>query len=136
MPFRTPCHVDDTVQSHHLTYAAFSELLGANHEGEAIMATFMLFLQWTEQGVRNVKDFGNRHQSARAAAEKLGGRIVSTYLTTGEYDVVATVDMPNGEAMSQLALSIAASGNARTTTVRAYSVDEFAKLASGIPTFS
>jgi uncharacterized protein with GYD domain len=95
------------------------------------MATFLRFLKWTEQGARSVKDVGKRAQSARVVTEKLGGRIVSTYLTTGAYDVVVTVEMPNGEAMSRMALSIAASGNTRTT-VRAYSVDEFTKLVAEI----
>jgi uncharacterized protein with GYD domain len=85
------------------------------------MPTFICFLNWTEQGVKNAKDAGKRHQAAKAMAEKLGGRVLSTYVTTGQYDVVATVEMPSGEAMAKFATAVAASGNARTTTVRAFS---------------
>jgi uncharacterized protein with GYD domain len=50
---------------------------------------------------------------------KLGGRLVSAYVTTGQYDVVLTVEMPNGDAMTKFAVSLTSTGNARTTTVRA-----------------
>jgi uncharacterized protein with GYD domain len=99
------------------------------------MATFICFLNWTDQGVKNAKDAGKRHQAAKNMAEKLGGRLLSSYVTTGQYDVVATVDMPNGEAMAKFVMAISASGNARTTTVRAFPVDEFAKLAAEAPSF-
>ena len=66
-------------------------------------------------------------------AEKLGGRLLSAYVTTGQYDVVATVEMPNGEAMVKFAAAVSASGNARTTTVRGYSPKEFFKLAAEVP---
>ena len=36
-------------------------------------------------------------QVAKHMAENLGGKLLSAYVTTGQYDVVATVEMPNGE---------------------------------------
>jgi uncharacterized protein with GYD domain len=33
-------------------------------------------------------------------AEKLGGKLLSAYVTTGQYDVALTLEMPNGEAMA------------------------------------
>src|SRR5579862_3120863 len=97
------------------------------------MPTFICFLNWTERGVKAAKDAGKRSQAAKKLAEKLGGKVVSAYVTTGQYDVVATVDMPSGDAMAKFALGIASSGNARTTTVRAFPVEEFAKLAADAP---
>ena len=55
-------------------------------------------------------------------------------MTTGHYDVVLTLEMPNGEAMIKFVSAISHSGNARTTTVRAYTPDEFSKLAVDSPT--
>jgi uncharacterized protein with GYD domain len=43
------------------------------------------------------------------------------------------LEMPNGEAMTKFASAIFGSGNARTTTVRAYTPDEFSKLAAEAP---
>jgi uncharacterized protein with GYD domain len=93
----------------------------------------MCFLNWTDQGAKAVKDAPQRYQAAKALVEKLGGRLVSAYVTTGQYDVVVTVEMPNGDAMTKLAVAITSSGNARTTTVRAFSPEEFGKLAAEAP---
>jgi uncharacterized protein with GYD domain len=94
------------------------------------MPTFICFLNWTDQGAKNAKDSSKRYQASKGMAEKLGGKLLSAYVTTGQYDVVATVEMPNGEAMVKFASAISATGNARTTTVRGYTPDEFSKLVS------
>jgi len=57
------------------------------------------------------------------------------HITTGHYDVVATLEMPSGDAMAKFVAAVGASGNARTTTVRAFTPDEFAKLAGDAPSF-
>jgi uncharacterized protein with GYD domain len=98
------------------------------------MPTFMCFLNWTEQGAKNAKEANKRFQASKSMAEKLGGKLLSSYVTTGHYDVVLTLEMPNGEAMIKFASAIFSSGNARTTTVRAYTPDEFSKLAAEAPT--
>jgi len=97
------------------------------------MPTFICFLNWTDQGAKSAKDSTKRHQASKAMAEKLGGRLLSAYVTTGQYDVVVTLEMPNGEAMVKFAAALSASGNARTTTVRGYSPDEFSKLVAEAP---
>jgi len=94
------------------------------------MPTFICFLNWTDQGAKNAKDVVNRYQRSKAMVEKLGGRLLSAYVTTGHYDVVVTVEMPNGETMLKYASAISASGNARTTTVRGYTPEEFSKLVA------
>jgi uncharacterized protein with GYD domain len=97
------------------------------------MPTFICFLNWTDQGAKNAKEANKRFQASKSMAEKLGGKLLSAYVTTGQYDVVVTLDMPNGEAMVKFASAISGSGNARTTTVRGYTPDEFSKLAAEAP---
>ena len=97
------------------------------------MPTFMCFLNWTDQGARAVKDAPKRYEASKAVIAQLGGRLVSAYVTTGQYDVVLTVEMPNGDAMTKFAVSLTSSGNARTTTVRAFLPEEFGKLAAEAP---
>ena len=82
------------------------------------MPTFICFLNWTDQGAKNAKESGKRYQAARNMAEKLGGKLLSAYVTTGQYDVVSTVDMPNGEAMVKFATAISATGNAHDDGAR------------------
>jgi uncharacterized protein with GYD domain len=97
------------------------------------MPTFMCFLNWTEQAAKAAKDAPKRHAGAKAVIEKLGGRLLSAYVTTGQYDVVLTMEMPNGDAMTKFVASLMATGNARTTTVRAMTPEEFGRLAAEAP---
>lgn len=97
------------------------------------MPTFMCFLNWTDQGAKGVKDVIARSEAAKALILGLGGRLVCGYVTTGQYDVVLVVEMPNGDAMTKLAVALTTRGNVRTTTVRAFSPEEFAKLAAEAP---
>lgn len=94
------------------------------------MPTFMCFLNWTDQGVRSLKDLPKRREAVKGQIEKLGGRLLSAYVTTGQYDVVLIADMPNGEAMTKVAIWLSLQGNARTTTVRAFTPEEFFKLVA------
>ena len=94
---------------------------------------FMCYLNWTEQGARAMKDAPRRYEATKATVEKLGGRIVSAYITTGQYDVALTLDMPNGDAMTQYVVWLSSQGNARTTTVRAWTPEEFGKIAAEAP---
>ena len=52
------------------------------------MPTFLCFLNWTDQGAKNAKDANKRFQASKNVAEKLRGKLLSAYVTTGQYDVV------------------------------------------------
>jgi len=97
------------------------------------MPTFVCFLNWTEQGAKAVKDVVARSEATKGLIAGLGGRLVCGYVTTGQYDVVLVVEMPTGDAMTKLAVALTSRGNVRTTTVRAFSPEEFGKLAAEAP---
>jgi len=97
------------------------------------MPMFMCFLNWTDEGAKTVKDGPARYEAAKSLATGLGGRIVAAYVTTGQYDVVHILEMPNGDAMTKYAIAVSSRGAARTTTVRAFTPEEFGKLAAEAP---
>jgi uncharacterized protein with GYD domain len=88
------------------------------------MATYIVLSQFTDQGIRNVKETTKRSDAVRELARKIGLANKSIYRRIGPYDVVATFEAPNDEAMTALSLAIAAQGNVRTQTLRAFSKDE------------
>ncbi len=92
------------------------------------MPTFIVFLNWTDQGAKNIKDGPKRSEMVKGQIEKNGGKLLGGYVITGQYDVALIADMPSGEAMTKVTIGINASGNARTTTSRAYKIEEFGKL--------
>lgn len=52
------------------------------------MATFISLINFTDQGIRNVKDSPARFEAFKAMAEKLGVTVKSAYYTLGNYDIV------------------------------------------------
>ena len=92
------------------------------------MAHYVILGKWTEQGIRNVKDAPKRVQAAKAAIEKVGGKMHALYITMGKYDFVVLAEAPNDDAMMQFALATGMQGNVRTTTMRAWTSDDAAKV--------
>ena len=91
---------------------------------------FICYLNWTDQGAKAVKGVLARHENLKTEIAGLGGRLVGGYVTRGQYDVVLVLEMPDRDAMTKLAIGITSRGNARTTTVEAYSTNDFARLVN------
>lgn len=97
------------------------------------MPTFILSLNWTDQGIRAVKDVPKRAEAARDLAKKVGVDIKEVYLTSGDRDLVVIVEAPNGDNVTKFALMLGSMGNVRTSTARAWPQSEFQKLISELP---
>ena len=81
------------------------------------MPTFISYVNWTDQGIKNVKDAPNRAEAAKGLIRDMGGEIKDIYITSGENDIVLIADVPDGDVMAKLALAVGAQGNVRTRTV-------------------
>ena len=88
------------------------------------MATYCVLGTFTEQGVRNAKDSPKRAEAFKEMAKKHGATVKESYWAQGQYDVVVILDAPDDLAVTSLALSIGASGNLRTQTLRLFSPAE------------
>jgi uncharacterized protein with GYD domain len=97
------------------------------------MPSFMLSMNFTDQGIRGIKDAPKRAQAARDLGKKLGVEIKHLYLTSGESDLVVFVDTSNGDNVAKFALALGSLGNVRTRTARVWSADEYMKLISELP---
>ncbi len=96
------------------------------------MPHYVALLDWTEQGIRNVKDTIKRAENAKALARKLGGKL-DVWYTLGEHDLVGLIEMPSDEAYNKFALSVGSQGNIRTTSLKAWTQDEMSKLIDELP---
>jgi uncharacterized protein with GYD domain len=56
------------------------------------MSSYMLLCNFTDQGVRTIKDATKRRKVAREMAKKLGVEITKGYLAIGPYDLVIQVE--------------------------------------------
>jgi uncharacterized protein with GYD domain len=96
------------------------------------MATYIVLMNWTEQGIKNVKDSPKRLDAAREGAKKLGCGLGSFFMTIGPYDAVGILEAPNDEALAKFALATGAAGSVRTTTLKAYSEDAYRKIMASL----
>ena len=93
------------------------------------MARYVVLLDWTDQGVRSaVKETVQRVAQARTAWQPLGVRIEAVYWTLGEHDLVAIIDAPDDATIAAALLQVAAAGNIRTKTLRAFDEGEMQAL--------
>lgn len=97
------------------------------------MPTFISFVNWTDQGIRNIKEAPHRAEAARALLEKMGGKVKDIYITSGDQDILLIIEAPDGDVMAKFALAVASQGNVRTSTTRGWSEAEFAKIVSDLP---
>ena len=96
------------------------------------MAMYVSLLQFTEQGIRNVKDTIKRGTAATAEAEKMGVKVIDSFWTMGAYDVVLLLDAPNDETVSAFSLKIGALGNVKSQTMRAFSRKEMETILAKV----
>ena len=97
------------------------------------MPTFILSLNWTDQGIRAIKDAPKRSKAARALGKKLGVDLKQVYLTTGASDLIAIAESASGDNVVKFAMAIGALGNVRTTTARAWPEAEYMKMIAELP---
>ena len=97
------------------------------------MATYIILIDYTEQGIRNIKDSPSRLDAARQAMKDMGGELKDTYLTIGAHDLVAVVEAPSDEVLAKFALTIGSQGNIRTTTLRAFTEAEYRGIIQSLP---
>jgi len=97
------------------------------------MPTFIMTINWTDQGIRNVKDSPKRAAAARELGKKMGVELKQIFLTSGESDLLAIVESPSGDNVAKLAMVLGSQGSIRTRTARAWSEAEYAKLISELP---
>jgi uncharacterized protein with GYD domain len=88
------------------------------------MATYVLLINWTDQGVRNVRDTVDRYDRSTELANKHGVSLEQIYWTVGPHDIVGLAEAPDDESISAFCLELSSAGNLRTTTLRAYNREE------------
>jgi uncharacterized protein with GYD domain len=92
------------------------------------MATFIALGNFTDQGIRNVKDTVKRADAVKEAAQKAGVTMKDIMWTLGAHDMVVTFEAPDDAAMTAFALAVGAAGNVRTQTLRAFNRSEMSAI--------
>lgn len=94
-----------------------------------VLPSFVVLGNWTEQGIKNVQVAPDRIKTTRNMVEKAKGKMQLFY-TLGKYDFVMIVEVPSDEAIMAILLCLGSMGNVRTTTMKAWTESEGAKILS------
>jgi uncharacterized protein with GYD domain len=94
------------------------------------MTTYVLLINWTDQGVRNVRESPKRLDAAKKALTDMGGSFREFFLTMGDCDMVAICDAPDDAVMARFALQLSGGGNVRTRTLKAFPEAAYREIIS------
>lgn len=84
------------------------------------MTTYIMLLNWTDMGIRNVRESPKRLDAARKQLADMGGAFREFYLTMGEYDMVAVCEAPDDAVAARFAMQLGTGGNVRSRTLKAF----------------
>ena len=97
------------------------------------MPSYLSLLNWTEQGVRDIKQSPERLDAAKQAIQAAGGRMVFFYMTMGEYDMATLIEAPDDESAATVLLALGSQGSIRSTTMKAFTEDEYRGIIGSLP---
>ena len=97
------------------------------------MAQYVALLNFTEQGVKGLKNSVAMRKQAEDAVTGMGGRVIWQGLTMGQYDVVAVIELPGDEQALTVALGQAMGGFVRSQTLKAFAPEEVDRILARLP---
>ena len=97
------------------------------------MPTYIILVNLTQEGIKNIKESPNRLDAAKKAFQAFGGELKEFYLVMGQYDMVVVSEGPDDETAAKLALALGSQGAISTETLRAFTEDEYRKIIADLP---
>ncbi len=96
------------------------------------MPQYLHLFKFTDAGRKTMKQSPDRIAAIAEAVQKLGGKMTFLYLM-GEFDSMAIGEFPNDETAAKAVAMIASAGYVGSTTMRAFTPDEFKSIVADLP---
>lgn len=97
------------------------------------MSVYFILANYTEQGIRHIKDSPKRLDAAKELAASLGGEIQQFYMAMGVYDLIILAEFPDDATCADFVLRVGTLGNIRTTTVKAFAEPAYREIIAALP---
>ena len=92
------------------------------------MTTYVTLYNFTEQGLKSIKDTVKRAEAAKKAAAANGMQVKEVLWLQGQYDVIIISESSDETKANAFALSTLKMGNVRGQTLRAFTAGEMEKI--------
>jgi uncharacterized protein with GYD domain len=96
------------------------------------MTTYIALINYTDRGIRDVKDSPKRLDAGRAALREMGGDIKAFYMTMGDIDLVAIFEAPDDAVAARFILMLGSLGNVRTKTLKAFPEGAYREIVASL----
>ena len=97
------------------------------------MVTYILLMKLTDKGIADMKHSPDRISDGFKLWESMGGKVLDMYMTMGDFDYVAIGEGPDDQAAAAFALALGAAGAVRTTSLKAFSLEEAKQIVAALP---
>jgi uncharacterized protein with GYD domain len=97
------------------------------------MPTYVILANFTDQGIRSVKNSTQRASQTAEIAKGFGCEMKEIYWTLGHHDIVAIIEAPDDQSLAAFGCALGSAGNIRTQALRAFTKDEFGSILGRLP---
>lgn len=96
------------------------------------MSTYIMLVNWTDQGAKAVKDSPRRLDAAKKALKDVGGEFKSFFMTMGEFDMIGVYEAPDDAVAARFTLQVGQLGNVRTRTLKAFPESAYREIIASL----
>ncbi len=96
------------------------------------MTIYIMLANWTEQGIRAIKESPRRLDKAKQALQDMGGEFTSVFMTMGDYDLIVVYEAPDDAVAARFTLQVGQLGNIRTRTLKAFPESAYREIIASL----
>ncbi|MBV8959507.1 MAG: GYD domain-containing protein [Actinobacteria bacterium] len=89
------------------------------------MPTFIMLSTLGPEGAATLRDNPERLRAVNREVEAMGVTVLHQWAVIGNYDFCNILEAPDEKAMAKVAMSLAARGTLKSTTLTAMPIDDF-----------
>src|SRR5437879_932542 len=96
------------------------------------MTTYIGLVNYTDAGMRHIKESPKRLDQAKALLREMGGELKAFYMTMGAFDIVYIYEAPDDAVSARFSLLLGSLGNVRTTTMKAFPESAYRQIIASL----
>ena len=89
------------------------------------MPTFIMLSTLGPDGAATVRENPERIKAVSDEVTEMGVKVIAQYAVLGQYDFVNILEAPDEKAMAKVAMTLAARGTLKSTTLTALPIEDF-----------